>query len=105
VGGISSCRRDFLLITKKFKISGMKEGGFEQLNNPESIDSKRVYLYRDSLKGKYENFGGELKFEVPIVFECLANSIEEADRKYKEKFDVDPAKQPNIECLSVDAEE
>lgn len=83
----------------------MKENFFEQPKNPESIENKRNYIYRDSSKSEYVNIGGELISDVPIVFECTANSIEEADEKYKEKFGIDPSKQSNIECLSIDAEE
>lgn len=55
----------------------------------------KKYKYVDNLQGKYMKDG----WFAPVVFECVADSILEADKLFLEQTKKDPCKQPNIACI------
>lgn len=75
---------------------------FEGTSDSKFEMPKRVYIYRDNSKGTYENTDEGLKWIAPIVFECEANGIEEADVMFKKETGLDPVKESHIDCLSTD---
>ncbi|KKU03855.1 MAG: hypothetical protein UX07_C0051G0008 [Parcubacteria group bacterium GW2011_GWA2_45_30] len=56
--------------------------------NIENEGQLHKYIYRDALKDE-------------IVFECVAKSIEEADKQYQETIGKDPSKQNNVGCSII----
>jgi hypothetical protein len=53
------------------------------------------FTYKDNSKGKWV----KNKWVAPIVFECDADGLLEADEAYKKAIGQSPAKNPSIACL------
>lgn len=53
------------------------------------------YTYKDNNKGAYQ--AGS--WVAPVVFECEAENISDADQQYEAALGKNPAKTPNIACL------
>lgn len=52
------------------------------------------FIYKDNSKGEYQNG----KWVAPIVFSCITETIEVADKEYKIATGFDVVKQPGIGC-------
>lgn len=70
-----------------------------ELNNKQ--EAIKRFIYRDNSKREWvypkegENHGSWVS---PIIFECEAGSIDEADTLFEEKLGLDVRKSPDIGC-------
>ncbi len=63
------------------------------------------YLYLDHEKEVLIYANKQISMQAPIIFSCYANSISEADKKYKEHFEKDASSQRYIGCVAIGGSE
>lgn len=70
----------------------------ELMHNPERGPEKEKT--REILEGgKYYSYRDNSKPERPVIFECRAGSITEADLMYEKETGIDPRKQNHVGCV------